>query len=148
MEDLILLLCGTFILLASINILFDKTLLIGRAKLQTVYNDLSHLMYVVEDANVVKDKVTFYKDYSNSRTYISEETKIVFRVLGDSFQIKDLKLYATGFRMTLESRDIISFTYLINRFLNENIVSSITLESASLIGEEDTYQVTFSGVFK
>jgi len=103
---------------------------------------------VEERAKIIGEKTILYKKILSGKDAVSPKVKFVMNNLGSNVELRDVDLQKTGFSLSIKVDTPYDFTNLISRYLEGDMISEISIESASLDMQDSKFNVYMKGVFK
>ncbi|HOD01356.1 MAG TPA: hypothetical protein PKH50_01405 [bacterium] len=103
---------------------------------------------VEEKARRISDKTVAYKKFFNERKLLSEKLSYTLDNIGNDVELKDMQLDQSGFELSLSGSSALSFTDLIIRYLDKDMLSEIVILSANFDKSKNDFNVRIRGVFK
>jgi len=144
-----IILCVVFVLLFFVNLSLDLQLNSKKASLDKVVSRVESYSDLENSYNRVGNSVALYKTLRENKVSMSDRALSVYSSIPEGITVNSLCLAPDVFQMYLTGHNVLVFSTLIDKYAKNPMISSISLDSATLLVEDqDYYQVALRGVFK
>lgn len=137
-----------FILISIVNIIFSMFLSAQKVEQGKLVSGLEKLSGVEKDLTNLNRKILFYKNSVSSRKLLSDKTAFILDGLDPGFAINSAQVTNEKFSISLTGKNVFLFTQLIMYYLQNGLVTEISINSANYSPTTQDFIVELSGVFK
>jgi hypothetical protein len=142
-----LLTLGIFIAVVIANAVLTLNLLSSRALINSMAMRLEPYTSVKKAALDVEAKIKFYEKTLSSRALMGNRASMIFSNLGPSVQLRSANVNLNRFTIDVVISSPLEFAKLTSRYLDNDLITSITLKSAELDAPTGNYKVIMEGIF-
>lgn len=137
-----------FLTMLGINYFFDTQLRLQKMELDISVQQIEEYNDVMLLARDIDRKVTLYKQIKEDRKVLGENLTFVYDSIIEGVTLSELDINVDGFNIKVEGDSAFTLAKLLATFLRGDEVSQLTLKSANLNKERNSFMVELGGVFK
>jgi len=147
-KGVIVFVSALFALILFYNFYLDLRLADNKADLDILFAEASQYEEERLLALQIDKKVSSYKNIVDNRKLFGNKTEVVLSSLAPGMEVLDFRIDEAQFVIVVKGTEVLSFSKLINRYLDSGLLAQIVLISADLSPSENSFTVELRGDFK
>lgn len=145
-----------------IGVLFLFTFVINKIvdrQLNTLKNSMDGTVQRIESYQYVEDEYVSisksldkYQSYKTTKIPLSKKVEVGLKSVPSDLSVENFTVSDADFTINLKGKSVLSFVTLIDSYFKNPLITSVILDSASIVSnnesEETQFSVNLKGVFK
>lgn len=144
----VLVLQAVFLVLLLIDFGLYRSIKTDQDAIKTKVTQIHEKSSVETAIRTISDKIAFYKGFKDQKVFFAPNLDFLLNSIPQENIIDKFLLQKNKFQLTVKTSQAVSFTLLINEYLQNPKVEEIILTSASYNASEQSYTLTMEAILK